>query len=160
MIFPLSLLKTVATRWWTTYSKLERLFELRTAIRADVNEKYLTGRQLVLINGIVQLLKPFMTVQKLLEGDTYVTMPVLPIMIHRFRIISNEAGNVYDHMNNTYSLVNADIVYDVKAVGTCMLHIFEEHWRDGVEGNIFPSRGPRNIRVDFPSFIWRKRLYL
>lgn len=155
---PVELVEDVATRWWTTYSMLERLYDLRKVISnvgdafPKVNEKYLTEGQWVLIKGIVQLLKPFMTVQKLLEGDSYVTMSVLPIMIDRLRKIINEAviGKVQNKTNNTYSLVDTLIVDDIKEVGTCMLRKFEERWGDGEEGHIFPSRGHRNIRVGFP----------
>ena len=91
---PLKTIQDVATRWWSTYSMVERLLHLRLHIfvvchmptnltnRSLVN---LTDEQWALLKDIVKILKPFMLAQELLEGEKYVTLSLVVTIIEKIR---------------------------------------------------------------------------
>jgi hypothetical protein len=78
----------VVTQWWSTYSMCERLLYLQPALAAMAVDKNKLAYLILLnetdwkkIRQAHQLLKPFKDAQKLLEGDKYVTLSLLPIAI-------------------------------------------------------------------------------
>ena len=82
----------VVTRWcWSTYSMCDHLIHLQAALAAMVVDNQLPASILLnetdwkIIMQVHQLLKPFMKAQKLLEGDKYVTLSLLPIAIKAIR---------------------------------------------------------------------------
>jgi hypothetical protein len=82
----------VATRWWFTYSMCERLIHLQPALLAAmaVDDKLpdyilLNETDWKILRQFHRLLKPFKNSQKLLAGDKYVTLSLLPIAIKSIR---------------------------------------------------------------------------
>jgi hypothetical protein len=97
----LVVIQDVKTRWWSTYMMLERLCKLKAAIqdmfyhefryRRQCNktttlEKYeLTEGDFSCLEDVVHVLLPFNVAQEALEGDKYVTLSLLPLLVHQIR---------------------------------------------------------------------------
>jgi hypothetical protein len=97
----LVVIQDVKTRWWSTYMMLERLCKLKAAIqdmfyhefryRRQCNktttlEKYeLTEGDFSCLEDVVHVLLPFKVAQEALEGDKYVTLSLLPLLVHQIR---------------------------------------------------------------------------
>lgn len=84
---PLKTVADVCTRWWSTYSMLSRLLYLKPAIVGlSVDnllpmDKCLTENEWMVVMDIIEILKPFKMAQKHLEGEKYVTISFIPLMI-------------------------------------------------------------------------------
>lgn len=84
-------IQDVATRWWSTYSMVERLLRLKIYFNVMVQQGNLppgvnlNDDQWKILEDTVKVLKPFMVVQKLLEGQNYVTVSFVPVLIHCIR---------------------------------------------------------------------------
>jgi len=137
-----TVIQDIVTRWWSTYQMCQRLLRLKQyftllvdaeKLDADVN---LNPNQWRIIEDICGVLKPFMIVQKTLEGENYVTISLVPYLISEIRVklkkaIENENGALSDH-----------------AVGLAikMLENFNSHWGSGENGSIYDEHetlGPR-----------------
>ena len=86
---PVGLIQDVTTRWWSTFSMIERLLRVKNYVnilaqqfRTLVN---LNPAQWNLLEEIEHVLKPFMYAQKLLEGEKYVTISFIPTIISKIR---------------------------------------------------------------------------
>ena len=92
---PLVLKECVSTRWWSTYTMLERIIALENSLKYLENENEidcnLSNEQYAMIKGICASLQPFMSVQELLEGELYVTLSFVPTMISTIRKRMREA---------------------------------------------------------------------
>jgi hypothetical protein len=82
-------IQDVVTRWWSTYQMVERLIRLRPYLvlleeEGDLDCN-LSIQQWAIITNLKFLLQPFMIVQKLLEGQTYVTVSLIPYMVYKIR---------------------------------------------------------------------------
>jgi hypothetical protein len=81
----------VVTRWWSTYKSLQRLLELKRAFDMMVLDgtldrgKVLSESDWEIISSVQKVLKPFMTAQKNLEGEHYVTISTIPGYIGALR---------------------------------------------------------------------------
>ena len=113
---PVKCVQDVVTRWWSTYSMLDRLFYLKPAIeglKADnqIPENLaLEDMEWKIIQQIISVLKPFKMAQKHLEGEKYVTMSYIPMMIN---FIENKLQGILADPttnNNVKSLVNSMII--------------------------------------------------
>jgi hypothetical protein len=75
----------VTTRWWSTYTICERLLRLKLYLNLMQDEGNLTCNltesQWSIVSDLHILLRPFMIAQKLLEGEAYVTISLIPYMI-------------------------------------------------------------------------------
>jgi hypothetical protein len=85
-------IQDVATRWWSTYSMVQRLLHLRVHInyicqlnRTNRSLVDLTVEQWALLEDIDKILKPFMLAQELLEGEKYVTLSLVVTIIEKIR---------------------------------------------------------------------------
>jgi hypothetical protein len=87
-------IQDVATRWWSTYSMVQRLLHLRAHIwlvcnlplnRTNRSLVNLTESQWALLGDIDKILKPFMLAQELLEGEKYVTLSLVVTIIEKIR---------------------------------------------------------------------------
>ena len=87
-------IQDVATRWWSTYSMVQRLLHLRANIwlvcnlplnRLNRSLVDLTPKQWALMEDIDKILKPFMLAQELLEGEKYVTLSLVVSIIEKIR---------------------------------------------------------------------------
>jgi hypothetical protein len=85
----LTVVQDVVTRWWSTYSMCERLLRLKntlTVMHLDGDMRlFLTQDQWTIVADMTVLLKPFMIAQRLLEGQSYVMISLIPYMIYKIR---------------------------------------------------------------------------
>ncbi|CAM9275672.1 unnamed protein product, partial [Phaeothamnion confervicola] len=83
------LIRDVETRWWSTWAMCERLLRLKRVLQTMASAKegpdLLTEVHWRIIEMGERLLKPFMQVQKLLEGEKYVTASYIPMVIDGLR---------------------------------------------------------------------------
>lgn len=81
---PLDVVQDVATRWWSTFSMLERMLYLRPYFSLMVREGLLlsainlSGEQWSIVEDICTILAPFKNVQQIMEGEKYVTISLIP----------------------------------------------------------------------------------
>ena len=137
---PVNVMQDVITRWWSTYLMGLRLLRLRpyfsvmvaeSTLAADLN---LTDGQWIILKDTVSLLEPFMIAQKCLEGEKYVTISFVLVIITQIRI------NLKELINNESS---SEHVLDLS---TAMLENFNSHWGSGDPGTVYAeceTLGPR-----------------
>ena len=86
---PLSVIQDVVTRWWSTYSMCERLVVLKLYIQLLVGSNKqipnLTTAQWNIIESQVAVLEPFMHIQKMIEGQKYVNISLIPYLVFKVR---------------------------------------------------------------------------
>ena len=86
---PLSVIQDVVTRWWSTYSMCQRLVILKLYIQLLVSSNkqipLLTVSQWIIIEAQVAVLEPFMKIQKMLEGQKYVNISLIPYLVFKVR---------------------------------------------------------------------------
>jgi hypothetical protein len=137
-------IQDVATRWWSTYSMVERLIRLKAylAILAEEGELdvNLSNDQWTIAANLKVLLQPFMIAQRLLEGETYVTVSLIPYIIYKIR------------KGLTSAILNEHSSEHVVSTGRKMLQKFNELFGTGAEGTVAhdhltegPKRRPKGI---------------
>ena len=113
---PVKCIQDVVTRWWSTYSMLDRLLYLKPAIeglKADnqiPDNLALEEIEWTIISQITSVLKPFKMAQKHLEGEKYVTISYIPMMIN---FIENKLQTILadtSTSNNVKSLIQSMII--------------------------------------------------
>jgi hypothetical protein len=116
----------VVTRWWSTYSMCERLIYLQAALAAMAVDGKL-AESIVLnetdwkvIMQVHELLKPFKDAQKLLEGEKYVTLSLLPSAI---KAIRNALIQISEAQGE------GEAQKRVKNLAKRLLHDFRERWK-------------------------------
>lgn len=125
---PLTVIQDVCTRWWSTYSMCERLLRLKDvltimSLEGDLRVS-LSEEQWLIVKNLVALLKPFMIAQRLLEGETYVTVSLIPYMIYRIR--TGLLIALQDPLSSD----------QVKSVASLMIAKFNPQFGNGVEGTV------------------------
>jgi hypothetical protein len=86
---PLGVIQDVVTRWWSTWLMINRLLKLK--IYFDIMESKemlacnLSPLNWDLLKQIEAVLKPFMLIQKLLEGQKYPTLSFVSFLISHIR---------------------------------------------------------------------------
>jgi zinc finger BED domain-containing protein 1 (E3 SUMO-protein ligase ZBED1) len=131
---PLKFIQDVVTRWWSTYAMIERFLDLvpyidMLALRgAVVANEVLSGAELEELRELKKILKPFMVVQKMLEGQKYVTNSLMPYVIH----------NIREEIKET--LENAETEEMRRFVQKILAHNtkgFNTYWGTGAPGTVF-----------------------
>jgi hypothetical protein len=125
----LSPIQDVTTGWWSTYSMCERLLRLRPYLsllenEGEVNFTNLTNSQWIIVKDLAALLKPFMILQKMLEGHAYVTISLVPYVIYKMRKGLVEAFT--SEVSSEY----------VKTISSIMLNAFNKHFGNGAAGAV------------------------
>ena len=89
----LNVLQDVVTRWWSTQTMVARLVVLRRAIDHLHSDGVLTSgfssEEWLQLCGIAEVLTPFMAIQKNMEGEKYVTISLVPFLLHQVSTISS-----------------------------------------------------------------------
>jgi hypothetical protein len=119
-------IQDVATRWWSTYSMVERLIRLKAYLailseegELDIN---LNDDQWIIATNLKILLQPFMIAQRLLEGEAYVTVSLIPYSIYKIRKgLTNAIGAEHSSQH-------------VISTGRNMLQKFNDIFGTGVQG--------------------------
>eukprot|EP00731_Ephydatia_muelleri_P008708 Em0004g1046a len=99
----LKLLQDVTTRWWSTFTMLESLMELKPTLQAmklmEETSVELSPEtwEIIRLGSIV--LKPFKAVQLMMEGKKYIILSFVPVLVkgllHAGRKIKVEDRKVY-----------------------------------------------------------------
>lgn len=130
-------IQDVATRWWSTFSMCDRLLRLKNYLALMEEEGDLTcnlsADQWQIVADLQATLKPFMLAQKLLEGEAYATISLIPYLIYKVR------KNLETLRDSPASSAH------VLSIVTKMLHKLEEIFGSGSEGTVAavnPAEGP------------------
>ena len=89
-------MQDVVTRWWSTYAMVEIFLDLLPYVEmllmrgALLRDEMSTALEISDLKTLKRILKPFMTVQKALEGQKYVTNSLIPYVISTIRDELNE----------------------------------------------------------------------
>lgn len=137
-------IQDVTTRWWSTYSMCERLLRLKPYLNLmeveGTLDKNLNDDQWIVIKDTVTVLEPFMCAQRLLEGESYVTISMIPFIIWKVRKGLADA------------VVGVSSSPHVIELATVMNNKFRELWGSGDPGTVAtehltegPRRRPKGI---------------
>lgn len=129
---PKKVIQDVRTRWWSTYVAIERLIVLKPYLNILEVEGHLKcnleDEDWEILREVESLLQPFMIVQKILEGQQYVTMSLVPYFISKarggLRTVATTARSEVIRR-----LANKMLTDDVKG--------FNTYWGEGVDGTVF-----------------------
>jgi hypothetical protein len=124
----LTVIQDVMTRWWSTYSMCERLLRLKTVLTVMHLEGdmrlFLSEQQWAIVSDMAALLKPFMIAQRLLEGQSYVTISLIPYILHKIRTGLQTAN------------LEPSASAQVQAVSAMMLRKFNDEFGTGAENTV------------------------
>jgi len=144
---PVGVVQDVVTRWWSTLAMLERLLRLRTYIQMGVqavpqlwrHDKTLTDAQWVIVTHVVEVLKPFMAAQRMMEGQSYVTISLVPFMVDKIRKKLRSTAFEHDDMS-------------IRHLGRKLFDDFIVRWGDSAADSVFdmhlslgPMRRPQGL---------------
>ena len=106
----LTLIQDVKTRWWSTWKMLRRLLELQVYFAILVAEEILDASmnlkatEWAIITEIESMLEPFMVIQRVLEGQKYVTSSLVPFLIYSTRF--SHCCSIVDQFFNMKSVIS------------------------------------------------------
>jgi hypothetical protein len=134
----LTVIQDVCTRWWSTYMMCERMLRLKSVLtvlhlEGDIRVS-LSEAQWAVIQDLTLLLKPFMVAQKLLEGESYVTISLIPFMLYKIRnglIQANQAPSSSPQ---------------VREISGLMLTKFVEQFGSGEAGTVATDHQVEGVR--------------
>ena len=141
-------IQDVATHWWSTWSMCDRLLRLKNYLALMEEEGDLTSNlsanQWQIVADLQTTLKPFMLAQKLLEGEAYATISLIPYLIYKVRknlVTIRESPATSAH---------------VLSIVTTMLRKLEEIFGSGEEGTVASvnlAEGPRRRPKGIPMLV-------
>jgi hypothetical protein len=121
-------IQDVTTRWWSTYSMCDRLLRLKIYLSLLENEGdlpcNLTDSQWLIVRDLHLLLKPFMIAQRLLEGETYVTISLVPYMVYKIR--KGLQQSIESPTSSEY----------IRSIAAEMMLVFNTHFGQGAAGTV------------------------
>ena len=151
VVHPLKCIQDVVTRWWSTFQMVERLLKLRPTFEKMVGdgvlaqEDCLDDEQWETVGDVKTLLEPFMCVQKLLEGQKYVTISLVPYLINKVR-------------NGLVGVVNTSRIEAVKHLARTMLNHevngLNTYWGSGRAGTVFDEHKTAGSRQRAKGFCY------
>lgn len=125
----LKVLQDVETRWWSVYTMIERLIQLRPYISILAQENSIvldiSYMEWSLLEELKMVLEPFMSAQYLLEGEKYVTISLVPKIISRLR---NNMKTCLQQLEGK-SLGFIDVLKEI-------YDQFCKEWGDGTNGTV------------------------
>lgn len=119
----LVVIQDVRTRWWSTWKMIQRLRVLKHYFSIMVDEGALdpsinlTNDEWDLLAEIEEILEPFMLIQRLLEGQKYVTLSFVPYLITAVRKNLTEMS-VSARSSEVRGLCNKMLVHPVNGMNT------------------------------------------
>ena len=156
--FVYKLLQDVVTRWGSTFKLVERVVKLEESIkemflqefrnRTSVNqptllEKYsLSDEDFDGLRNILHILKPLQSAQKALEGDKYVSISLVPYIIHQLRI----------ELEGCLGAANPDTQNDLISLLDKMIDDFNSRWGEESSYSHQTRRGDRNRQIGIHAY--------
>ena len=137
-------IQDVVTRWWSTYTMVLCLLQLKPATELLVQQKKLevtknlSDAEWSVLKQIMLVLKPLASAQKTLEGAKYVTILLIPLILTEIK----------QHLEVVAHVVDEDIAECVKKCAADMLEVFVTRFGD-LESPFQETvkRGGRNRQV-------------
>jgi hypothetical protein len=134
----LTVIQDVCTRWWSTYRMCERLLRLKSVLtvlnlEGDIRVS-LSEAQWAVVQDLTLLLKPFMVAQRLLEGESYVTISLIPFILYKIR-----NGLIQANQDPSSSP-------QVREVSGLMLTKFMEQFGSGEAGTVATDHQVEGVR--------------
>ncbi len=124
----LTVIQDVVTCLWSTFSMCKWLLHLRnyvTVMHFDGDMRlFLTEAQWTIVTDVAVLLRPFMIAQRVLKGQSYVTISLIPYMLYKIR-----SGLMSANTNQSSSL-------HVQSISTLMMVKFNEEFGTGEENTV------------------------
>ena len=131
---PLKLVQDVKTRWWSMHDLIERILEVRAALEVVFQDEFyhresqniptqleklkLMESDFDSLKNVEFVLKPLRKTQKALEGEKYVNLSLLPLVINEVRVqLGLCEGAVDEHTQQD--------LYQLLCV---MVDDFNDHW--------------------------------
>jgi hypothetical protein len=134
----IKLIQDVTTRWWSTYSMCDRLLHLTIYLSLLEHEGgltcNLTESQWLIVHDLHILLKPFMIAQRLLEGEAYVTIGLVPYMVYK---IPNGLQQAMKSPTSTGY---------IRGIAAEMIMVFNTHFGQGGDGTVATENLQPGIR--------------
>ena len=137
-------IQDVETRWWSTHSMCSRLIRLKPYLDLMEAEGTLSCNldpgQWVVVQDTCQLLEPFMCAQRMMEGESYVTVSMYPYIMHKIR-------------GGLLKLIERPSSRQVFTLAAKLNRLVEEHWGCGEPGTIAQEHitvGPRQRPKGIP----------
>jgi hypothetical protein len=137
---PLTLLQDIITRWWSTFTMCDRFITLECYLKELLpllkpNKKpmgfyNLADCEWTYIRELILLLNPFMELQRMMEGQRYVTNSIIAYAIFIIR------EHLQASATKTVSTVVQDLLISLK-------NDFEERWGKGIENTIWEENNRR-----------------
>ena len=129
---PLSVIQDVVTRWWSTYSMCQRLIILKLYIMLLLGNNpqipHVTTHHWSIVEAQVTVLEPFMLIQKVLEGQKYVNISLIPYLVSKVR-------NHLDASIVAFSAPGAN--QSILELLKKMQLDFIDRWGSGLPGTVF-----------------------
>lgn len=120
-------IQDVETRWWSTHSMCSRLMRLKPYLELMEVEGTLkcnlNADQWKVVEDTCEVLEPFMCAQRLMEGESYVTISMYPYILHKIRVGLN-------------ALLERPTSVQVLSLARKMNLLLEEHWGSGEPGTV------------------------
>lgn len=136
-----SVIQDIITRWWSTFSMVERLIRLKPYFAVMEAEGFLnenlTVNQWQIIQDIKDLLQPFMAAQMILEGEKYVTLSLVPGIIDQIRRGLQSVIARYE---------TAPRASHVASLATSMLEALNESFGTMEDGTLWAQRDGEGFR--------------
>lgn len=155
---PLKLLQDVKTRWWSTYAMIQRILDLREALEHVFQEEFryresqntptqleklkLTDSDFESLHNVAYVLRPLQQAQKALEGETYVNISLLPLVIHEIRVQLGICEGAVDSVRQR----------DLYQLLCIMVDDFKSRWGDSTTYSNAVVRSSRRRQVGIPKY--------
>ena len=129
-----TVIQDFATRYWSTYSICGRLLRLQPFFAVVENRGQLscnlTDEQWVTLGKIKKLLQPFMSVQIWMEGQSNVTISLIPYVVSTVR--AKLEAFVTDHRQTPLEVLGRELIRD-----------FNSRVGEGAPGTVFTENNER-----------------
>lgn len=162
---PLKLLQDVKTRWWSTYTLIERMLQLREALENVFEDEFrfresqntitnleklkLTESDFESLKNIEFVLRPFKAAQKALEGEKYVHLSLLPLLITEIRKQMGICEGLIDQVRQK----------DLYELLCNMADDFNDRWGESLKYSNDVVRGNRQRQIGVPTYaFWASAL--
>lgn len=163
---PVGVKQDVDTRFWSTWLCLSRLVRLRPALNVMHQKNpfptklLLTDEDWDTITALCLVLAPFMQVEKFFEGESYITVSLIPRMVKKMRkwirhIIQGNFEDLPEMRDENIPIPEKDsrVHQKVAEVANEMKAVFEARFGTGAPGTVFDehkTRGYRQIHKGLP----------